>query len=158
MEIKLKRANLNDLEFVFNLRNEEAVRLVSFSSDLIDLETHRKWFERKLAGNDCVLLIAEVDSQPVAQVRFDWLDGGDAEINIAVTEKFRGKGYGTDIIHKSSIKFLEEFSECARIFAYIKSDNIASIRSFTKAGYVFQKETEHRGQKCTEMIFLSRQY
>ena len=48
MEIKLRRVNLNDLEFVFNLRNEEAVRLVSFSSDLIDLETHRKWFEKNL--------------------------------------------------------------------------------------------------------------
>lgn len=158
MEIQLRRASIKDLGFLFKLRNEEAVRSASFNSDPIDLETHRKWFEKKLAGNDCILLIAEMDSRPVAQVRFDRLDNGDAEINIAVMEKFRGKGYGTDIIHKSSVMFFGEFPECARIFAYIKSDNAASIRSFTKAGYVFQKETEHKGQKCTEMIFYSRHY
>ncbi|MEK9170485.1 MAG: GNAT family N-acetyltransferase [Patescibacteria group bacterium] len=151
MEIKLRRVNLNDLEFVFNLRNEEAVRLVSFSSDLIDLETHRKWFEKKLASNESVLLIAEIDSQPVAQVRFDWLYDHGAEINIAVTEKFRGRGCGTEIIRKSSILFLNEFPVCGDIYAYIKPDNIASIRSFTKAGFISFGETEHKGQKCIAM-------
>jgi len=158
MDVQLRRANLGDLEFVFNLRNEEAVRSVSFNSDLIDLETHRKWFEKKLASDESVLLIAEAGSQPIAQVRFDWMDDNGAEINIAVTEKFRGQGYGTDIIRESSIMFLSEFTRCSDIYAYIKSDNTASIRSFTKAGYVLQKETEHRGNKCVEMIFFSRQY
>lgn len=156
MEIRLRRANLGDLEFVFNLRNEEAVRSVSFNSDLIDLETHRKWFEKKLASDESVLLIAEADSVPIAQVRFDWLSDNSAEVNIAVTEKFRGQGYGTEIIRKSSVMFLSEFSKCVDIYAYIKSDNTASIRGFTKAGYVFQKETEHKGNKCVEMIFFSR--
>ena len=156
MEIQLRRANSGDLDFLFNLRNEEAVRSVSFNSDPIDLETHRKWLEKKFAGNESVLLVAEINSQPVAQVRFDWSDDGSAEVNIAVTEKFRGQGHGTDILQKSSAMFLEEFPKCAGIYAYIKPDNIVSIRSFTKAGYIFKKEAEHKGQKCMEMIFCPR--
>ncbi len=158
MEIQLRRANIKDLEFLFKLRNEEAVRSVSFNSDPIDLETHRKWFEKKLAGNESILFIAEEDSQPIAQVRFDRLSGGEAEINIAVTEKFRGKGYGSEILRKSSMQFFSEFPECGKIRAFIKPDNLASTRSFIKAGYVFQRETDHKGQKCLEMIFYSRHY
>lgn len=158
MDIKLRRANLGDLEFLFRFRNEEAVRLVSFNSDLIDLETHRKWLEKKLASDESILFIAEENSQPIAQVRFDWLGGNAAEVNIAVTEKFRGKGYGSEILLKSSLQFIDKFPECEKICAFIKPDNLASIHSFIKAGYVFQRDTDHKGQKCLEMIFYSRHY
>lgn len=158
MDIKLRRANLGDLEFLFNLRNEEAVRLVSFNSDPIDLETHQKWFEKKLGSNESVLFIAEAGSRPIAQIRFDWLGDNAAEANIAVTGEFRGRGYGSDILRKASMRFLEEFPNCARIYAYVKPENAASVRSFAKAGYIFQREAEHKGQKCVEMALFSRYY
>ncbi len=152
MEIQLRKATIKDLQFLFDLRNEEAVRKVSFNSDPIGLETHKNWLEKKLAGNESVLLIAEEDSRPVAQVRFDWIDSREAEINVAVTERFRGRGYGSEILKKSSERFFSDFPDCGKIHAFIKSDNKASIRSFEKAGYKFQAKAGHKGQISVEMI------
>ena len=152
MEIQLRRVNLKDLEFIFNLRNEESVRLASFNSDPISLETHQNWLERKLAGSDSVLFIAEEDSRSIAQVRFDWINTAEAEVSVAVTEKFQGRGYGSEILKKSSAEFFKEFPNCAKIYAFIKPDNKASVRSFAKAGYQFQAEIEHKGQISVEMI------
>ncbi len=152
MNIKLRKGNLNDLDFLFNLRNEEAVRKVSFSSEPIDLDVHRNWLKKKLASNDSVLMIAQEDSRPIAQIRFDWINDSETQINIAVTEAFRGRGYGSEIIKQSSAEFFREFIKCKSIHAFIKPDNPASIHSFRKAGYVFQVETEYHGQVCVEMI------
>lgn len=155
MDIKLRKANAGDLDFLFRLRNEEAVRKASFDSDPISLETHKKWLEKTFAHSDRVLFIAEENCLRAAQVRFDWLSDIEAEVSIAVTKKFRGRGYGSEILQKASAIFLEKFPKCRKIYAYIKANNQASFNSFEKAGYLFQKATERKGQKCVEMAFYS---
>ena len=151
--ISFRKANEKDLEFLFNLRNEEAVRLVSFNSNPISLDAHREWFEKKLSSGDSFIFIAEFDGQPIAQARFD-LDhnNGEAEINIAVTENFRGKGYGSEILKSLSQQFLKDFPKIEAVRAFVKPDNPASLRSFEKAGYKICGKAVRKGCQCVEMI------
>lgn len=152
MEIQIRRANISDLEFLFNLRNEEIVRRVSFNSDLIDLETHRKWFENRLIRDDNVIYIVEENSQPVAQVRFDLLDNGDGDVSAAIIKEFRGRGYGTEIFKRSALLFFSEFPKSKKIYGFPKIDNFASIRSLGNAGYKIIGEANHKGFTCLEMV------
>lgn len=152
--ISFRKADERDLEFLFNLRNEEAVRLASFNSEPIDFNTHKEWFEKKLASNDSFIFIAEFDGQPFAQARFDLDNDGRAEINIAVTENFRGRGCGSEILRRLSRQFLEDFPKIKSIRAFVKLDNPASLRSFEKAGYEFFRNTEKKGYSCVKMVLV----
>lgn len=148
VKFSLRKAELTDLKFLFNLRNEESVKKVSLNSAPIDFDAHSKWFEKKLAVSDNVIFIAEIDSlpivQPVAQTRFD-LDGNSAEVNIAVVAGFRGKGYGTEILKTAAARFFKEFPETKTVRAFINLGNDASLKSFTKAGYKYIGKSEEGG-------------
>lgn len=150
--ISFRKAEKKDLEFLFNLRNEEAVRLASFNSNPISLNAHREWFEKKLNSNDSFIFIAEFDDRPVAQARFDLIGDGEVEINISVTKNFRNKGYGSEILRRLSRQFLKDFPKIGVIRAFVKPDNPASLRGFKKAGYKICGEAVYKGCKCVEMV------
>ncbi|MDO8429801.1 MAG: GNAT family N-acetyltransferase [bacterium] len=143
MNFTLRKVMIGDSDFLFNLRNEESVRRVSFNQESINPMGHSEWFKKKLADSQSQIFIAEVKSQSIGMVRFDLIGDADAEVNVAVTEKFQGKGYGSGILRQSAVKFLELFPKINSIHAFIKPDNLVSIRSFIKAGYALQGEVEH---------------
>lgn len=150
--ISFRKANKGDLEFIFNLRNEEAVRLASFNSDPIDFEVHSKWFPKILASDSSVIFIAELDGKPIGQVRFDFMGDDVAEVNIAVTQNYCGKGHGSKILKESAKKFFNDSPVIKKLYALIKPDNKSSIHAFEKAGYEFHRNTQQKGCNCVEMI------
>lgn len=152
MNFTLRKAANKDLIFLFDLRNEKSVRGASFNIEPISLETHSKWFQNKLKDKDTQIFIIEVESRPMAMVRFDLTSDSEAEANVAVSEKFQGKGYGSEILRQSSVKFQEIFPKVNLIRAFIKPGNQASVRSFAKAGYQLTGEREHKGNFCSEMV------
>ncbi len=158
MDFSLRKATPNDLEFLFNLRNEEVVRRFSLNSELISLDTHKKWFERKMASQDSVIFIAEKDSEPIAQTRFDLVGEDTAEVSIAVAADFRGKGYGTEILKQTTRLFLDSHPNVLMVRAYIELDNAASLRSFTKAGYRLKGESNDGGKTRHFLIFPKKEF
>lgn len=152
MNFRIRKAEEKDLEFLFNLRNDPEVRKFSRNSDVIDLETHSRWFKKKLASHDSVIFVAEVGAEPIAQVRFDLLNNEEVEVSVAVAALFRGKGYGSEILKQASEQFLKEFSKVNKIYAFINLGNKASLRSFGKAGYQRCKNVDDGGVVRHRMI------
>ena len=137
---------------MFDLRNDPAVRAVSFSTDEIDLQTHEKWFNKKLTDKNCLILIAEEKRRKIGQVRFDKDDNAQsAEVNIALIQEFRGKGYGSNIL-KSACQYAFKRFGLTSIIAHIKLDNPPSVRSFLKVGFRQIGVIEYKGTSCLEMI------
>ena len=159
-EIKIRKALLEDSEFLFNLRNEESVRKVSGNPNIIPWENHQAWFKKRLVNPKSIIFIIELEGQSIAQTRYDLggngtaLDGSDAEVSIAVAKDFRGKGLGTEILKKTAEKFWETFPEIKTIRAFINLGNEASVRSFSKAGYRLIGQSNHNGLVQNEMILL----
>ena len=137
MEVKYRKANIDDVQLVFNWANEPVVRNNSFHSQYIPLEEHTNWFQRKIQGGNTLFYIAEIESEPAGMVRFD-IGEEDTIINIIIDKKFRGK--------KLASVFIEDCCKCyfakssKPILAYVKSSNVTSIHSFKKAGFSFLKE------------------
>lgn len=150
--ISYRRADHGDLDFLFKLRNEKSVRAASFNSALIDIDTHRRWLERKLAAEDCVIYVAEMNALPIAEIRFDLRDASTTEVGVAIIAEFRGRGYGAEILRRSAALFFRDFPDVREIRAFIMTDNQASIRSFAKAGYVHRDTMEKHGKPCVRMI------
>lgn len=148
MNLTLRKAKKGDSRFLFELRNEEAVRLVSRNTKPIAFSDHEKWFEKKLTDPLSCMLVVEENGMRIAQTRCDVHSGGqEAEISIALISTFRGKGYGTKIIAKATAFFFEKYPEVLTVRAYTNLGNIASVRSFTKADYRSLGEVDDEGTR-----------
>jgi RimJ/RimL family protein N-acetyltransferase len=134
MDVTLRRATLDDARFVWEVNNHPSVRMQSVSTSPIPWETHQDWFARKVADHDTSFYIASCEGASIGVVRFDFRDN-DATISIAVSPPFRGKGLGSKIIANSTDE-LARGHPGARAIAWVRADNVASLRAFARAGYV----------------------
>ncbi len=135
-DILFRNADKNDVKLLFDWTNDNLVRQQSFNSDKIEYKQHLKWFTGKLQDKYTLFWIAQKDETPIGLVRFD-IQNDYAVIGVSIDKNQRGKGYGGAILTQASQSFVNVFR--LPIYAYIKQTNIASIRSFEKAGYVFEK-------------------
>ena len=149
---KLRRAKKEDMMFLFELRNDIVVKQSAFNTKLIDLETHRQWFSRKLTDGDTTILIAENNSDKIGQIRFD-IDRktGVAEVDIAVMAACRGKGYGAKIL-KMGCKYVLKKLHIKKIIAHIKPRNEISVKTFSTTGFSNCGCVDYKAQKCIEML------
>lgn len=136
-ELTYRKAELKDMELVFNWSNDALTRANSYNSEPILFETHKQWFESKLKAVDSYLFIAQRGQVPVGLVRYD-IKSDHAVVGILLDEKHRGKGYAVDMLRDSARIYFK--SGTLPIQAYIKEGNLASVKSFQKAGYQFLKK------------------
>lgn len=152
MELRARPVTEDDMMVIFEWANDPVTREMSFSSEPILLETHKKWFARVLSSPDVHLLIIEGQESgrwhPVGQVRFD----ADGEISIALAPKFRGRGLGKSLL-RTGIEYVIDKLKTKRITAHIKRENLASIKIFERAGFRFHRRTQYKGQKCLEYTY-----
>ena len=71
MSIYLRPADREDAQIILEWRNDKQTRENSFSKDVIDSDTHLKWFEAKLADADCFLYILMDEDERVGHIRID---------------------------------------------------------------------------------------
>ena len=155
MDLKLRPADPDDERLLWEWVNDPLVRSSALQSGSIEWESHRLWFRRRLDDPDCLILIAEIpDCIPVGQVRFEWNSDGEAVVGISVDEKFRGLGFGSKIL-AMGVQTLFNLTNALNANAYIKTDNIGSINTFTRAGFTRMETTELEGIRAEHYI-LSR--
>jgi len=129
--IRVRPAELRDMERVFELSNDPLVRVHSIHKEPIAWETHVAWFVRTLANVNRKFFVAETtDGGFVGQVRFDREDGAWL-VSISVVGEFRGKGLAGDMLRASMGRVAS-----GRFVAEIAPDNAASRRLFVSAGFV----------------------
>jgi UDP-2,4-diacetamido-2,4,6-trideoxy-beta-L-altropyranose hydrolase len=141
-QIIYRKATAEDVMLVFGWSNEKQTRANSFSSQTIDIESHKKWFGQKLLDHESLILISEYDRQPAGLIRYDTSKSG-AVVGVMVDSSFRGKGLAALFLKDTGIHFLRKYR--VPIEAYIKSTNIASVKAFEKAGYKLTEEKEVQG-------------
>ncbi|MEN8787464.1 MAG: GNAT family N-acetyltransferase [Flavobacteriales bacterium] len=133
----IRKCQKNDMELVFNWSSEKLVRSQSFNSTEISKEVHEKWFATKLRSDNSLMLVNEFKNEPAGLVRFD-IEEINSVVGILMDKKFRSKGLSFLMLEKSSKAYFETFSK--PILAFIKESNIASIKTFEKAGFKFLKK------------------
>jgi RimJ/RimL family protein N-acetyltransferase len=136
-DIKIRRAQPEDVDLVFNWSNDDLVREQSFSSVPILYENHCIWFTNKLRQDDTDIFILEVNAIPASIVRFEIRDE-QATIGVAIDKSFRGKGLGDLFIRMGADEFFK--TRDVLVLASIKNSNIASIKSFERAGFELFRE------------------
>lgn len=154
---RLKLAQESDLMDVFNLSNDPVVRQNSLSPNPILLENHIAWFKNIITSEVNVFYIVKDNLDNfIGQVRFDKSpDQNLYTISISLTQYYRGKGLGTEIIKKASKELLQE-KNSAKILAFVKDNNQSSIKSFIKAGYKVVDTQNVNNNLCARLMYYDK--
>lgn len=133
-EINLRSAAESDCQQLFSWANDPAVRSASFHSDPVVWENHQQWFARKLCDPQSIIYIGETHaSEPMGQVRFHIIEKR-ATLSVVVAPKFRGAGWGRELI-ALSVRILMRTHPVRAVDAFVKPGNLSSIRLFESAGF-----------------------
>lgn len=128
--LRLRPAKWQDCEQIWQWANEPTTRQASFQSNPISWEDHVQWFQQKLADEHCEFWLA-IDTQdcPIGQVRFDPISTEMTQISLSVDLHYRNQGLGVEIL-KAAVQQIFRDSKILAISAWIKPENLVSIRTF----------------------------
>ena len=133
--ISMRVSTSSDIDLYYEWANDELVRQNSFQQDEIQYEDHVLWFNSKIEDpNFLFLVFFNQDKSAIGQVRIN-KDLEEVIIGISVDNNYRGFGYSFKMLNLACQYYFKNYSE-NEIFAYIKLENIASITTFKKAGFL----------------------
>ncbi|HBM16709.1 MAG TPA: UDP-2,4-diacetamido-2,4,6-trideoxy-beta-L-altropyranose hydrolase [Lentisphaeria bacterium] len=132
--LSLRLATESDMLNLFELANDPAVRSNSFNSNEIELNEHKKWFNRILESSESLLFIVEDNGIFAGQVRFDNRNN-EIIISIGIHHSFRAKKYGAEILKKALVNLKKHWGSVNYVNAYIRPENIPSQKIFERAGF-----------------------
>lgn len=103
-------------------------------------ENFRVWYLNQLANDsDRKLYLLQVDSKIVGYSSVSYVIPDEPEISYGVLTEESGKGFGTEIIKRTT-----SLLNGGGISAWVSVNNKASMRCFEKAGFKRVDETEER--------------
>jgi UDP-2,4-diacetamido-2,4,6-trideoxy-beta-L-altropyranose hydrolase len=144
--ISVRTASCQDARFLWELANDRDVRVNSFNSQPIPWEHHVKWLGARLDDPSTVLLVAlDEESNPCGQIRFD-VQESKAELNYSLARWARGRGLGTALI-EAGLGFLFGCTSVELVTALVKVENIASLVTFERTGWVREEDVVVRGSR-----------
>ena len=144
MGVAVRLATMDDAEALHRWRNDDAVRAASFNGDPIPYGDHCRWLAGALESDRHIILIGSTtDARAVGLVRYTLADS-DAEISIVVDPEIQRRGVGGELIEAGEAYLRAIHPELTRLRAAIKPGNQASLRLFTRAGFVLEVEEPER--------------
>ncbi len=150
-DISLRKAEKRDSDQLLTLRNDELVVQNSFNQGKVSQEDHNKWFNKVLKSSSTKLYILEnALGNFVGQIRFDGAKNNEQIISISISPEFRGHSLAPELIKKATKHFSQKEKK-GKIIAEIKPENIASVASFEKAGFVLEAELEAKLRYTKEL-------
>jgi len=137
----ITRATPGDSRDLWLWRNDSTTRKMSIQSEEVSWDSHKFWFENSLRNQDRYFYVGllAADNAKVGICRFD-VDPvkNVAEVSINLNPTQRGKGFSQTLLSKAIQAFLSERQ--MDLVATIKKENTASIKCFTKCGFVLESE------------------
>jgi UDP-2,4-diacetamido-2,4,6-trideoxy-beta-L-altropyranose hydrolase len=132
-ELHLRPARESDGHLLWLWANDKDVRAASFSSMPIPWESHTAWFAEKLRESR-IFVAQGSDEVPVGQIRFDLKAEGESEVHLSIVPEWRGCGLSARLIDLGVKAVFSENGQ-RRVHAFVKPNNMASMRAFEKTGF-----------------------
>jgi UDP-2,4-diacetamido-2,4,6-trideoxy-beta-L-altropyranose hydrolase len=149
--LTLRDVTERDRELIWQWANDEETRKASYFQANISWDDHVRWFDSvQRQQNHKFYIVSNGYEKPVGQIRFA-IDGKEAIVSFSVALEFRRSGYGKEILIKAAKKLFNE-TTIDQILAYVKSENMLSLRVFQKAGFCQLEDITFSEVKSCKMI------
>ncbi len=144
LNISFRAAGKSDFQRTFDWSSDAMVRKNSYHSEAFTIENHTTWFLNKITSLNTLFLIVLVNNQPAGVVRYDRANTTTV-VGILIGKQYRGQNLAPYILRESAVICFEKFKN--PILAFIKNNNMASLKSFEKAGYTYLEEKKIHNQE-----------
>jgi RimJ/RimL family protein N-acetyltransferase len=145
-ELQLRRATPDDAPRLWVWSNDGPVRTQAFSGRPISWGEHMGWFERVLADPGSRLWILQCDGHPAGQLRADRA-ADRARIDYSIAREYRGRGLAPQLLRLGAALACDELGVSV-VDGIVKESNLASCRSFERAGFALAARLEEQGHSC----------
>lgn len=140
-DMLIRPARLHDSAELLDWRNDPTTRAMSFDSSVISVTEHQRWFEHSLHHPLRQILMGELAGEKIGMCRFDITAGmANAEVSININPAYRGQGFAAPLLERAVRTFCTD-NPAPIIIARTKVSNLASIKTFQKAGFTQDKTT-----------------
>ncbi|MBI2256399.1 MAG: UDP-2,4-diacetamido-2,4,6-trideoxy-beta-L-altropyranose hydrolase [Proteobacteria bacterium] len=133
-KLKLRIVEASDEALLMDWQREPETRRYALNPAIPSAEEHHNWLLERLASVADWFLIAEVEGEPAAYVRLDWIgeDNGRPEylISIATARSHHRQGIAANLL-----RAVRQLAPGAHFYAKILPDNLASLSLFIRADY-----------------------
>lgn len=146
----LRPADADDELSTLDWANDPITRAASFGRSEISTDDHHRWFTAKLNDAAQRMWIAEdADGHPAGIIRCDLPKNrdGSAQIHLTLAASHRGRGLAAKAI-AAACRRITAGHLAASLDALIMPDNPASLRAFSRAGFVPAGTTTVRGHSA----------
>ncbi|MFC5271735.1 UDP-2,4-diacetamido-2,4,6-trideoxy-beta-L-altropyranose hydrolase [Adhaeribacter terreus] len=151
-QLSFRKVAEADARLLFDWANDPVVRQFSFNAAPIPFETHINWLNNKLNSPNSLLLLAEIQDEAVALLRFD-VENRSALISYQIGATFRGKGLGHRVLQLGLQELKKYFPEVTQAIGYVQPVNIPSVKAFEKAEFEnLGIEEKHQAYKFTKVV------
>lgn len=131
----LRKATSEDSLQVLDLSNQQHVRKYSIHRNPILWETHQIWYDKVLSSPmHCFLIVTDHSNQVLGQIRYERIEQ-TAVISISLSNALLGRKVSRSLIQKSLEVVQQEWKDVQNIIAYISNENLASKKTFERAGF-----------------------
>ena len=154
MDITLRKALVEDSEILLTWRNEPSTIPWMSSTRALSFNEHNSWFKKIIHDPNCLFFIIEFDFEPIGQIRYHLTSNmkNYARVSINITQKMHGKGIASIAFSKGN-EIIRDLKFAPKIFAYVRQDNIGSIKAMENAGYKKSDIIEKDGIKHLVMLY-----
>jgi RimJ/RimL family protein N-acetyltransferase len=133
-KLHLRIVEASDEALLMDWQRAPETRRYALNPAIPSVDEHHHWLFERLSAVPDWFLIAEVDGEPAAYVRLDWIgeDNGRPEylISIATARSHHRQGIGAALL-----KAVRQLAPGAHFYAKILPDNLASLSLFIRAEY-----------------------
>ena len=137
MKIRCAKQSKKDAEKMLKWRSNEEARKTALTEN-IEWDEHWEWYKKSIKDSDNFLYFGVLKKEEIGVVRFERKSKNLFLISVFLSTKHRGKGIGPELIRMGCEKIFNE-TDCKKIIAEIKTDNVISIRAFEKAFFTNKK-------------------
>lgn len=122
---------MSDAEMILEWQRQPGIRRYSRNPAAPEPDEHYAWMRRRLDDPLCTFELVLCDGQACGFVRLDPLDKNNAyEVSILLDSTYWRQG-----IASVALRLLRDLVPHGDLYAYVDSDNMASVKLFTSAGY-----------------------
>jgi len=142
--LSLRKVIDADEDLLLIWTNDPEVRRGSFQNHTITKDEHRTWFEKKHKDPNVLMWIFEFNNSPAGLVRLE-KDKNEVLLSYQIASQYRNRRLGTKML-KMAMEELDNHWQNIEVIAYTLPENITSIRSLEKAGFILVSSSDEK--KC----------
>ena len=137
LEIKVRKANEKDKKILFNWFNDKkSFKYKLKTRSKISFIEHSLWFKNTLSDRRNLLSIIEVNQVLAGQIRLNYINTKNYEIDIYIVKPYRGMKIAKYALSKTEKKL----SNGSIIISKVKKNNEASLKFFLASNFTIFRQ------------------